>query len=832
MLATLAKYRGRFKAEKFNWDECYDHLGIFDTNLLINAELVAINTTQLIKITYATSLIVMTMNPDKIEKIKGITEEVREFHPLLRVLFSRLPYISNVEYTHGQQEMGADFVLTKNDPTLDAIEYIGCIVKIGQIKQDHSEINRQIEECELDRTVDGGVRKIFLSEIWVVSNGNITNAAQQKIHHTYKNKNIKFLSTDKLTNLIERYYPEYWDDTSISVGEYLREVRVTANNLGSNTSLLDPSQSDIYIPQSLVKTTTKRTLQYNSRHTLKKECIEEIIEFERYILIESSMGTGKSTLLSRLARLYTETEQYSLKKILPILITARDLIDVYKSDIRTLIQNIKQRSAVSGQNGFLLLIDALDELKITSDERLEFLKNLYKFSSEYSDLKIIVTMRNIDDPEFETEIDKFYSRYMLCTLTVKQVIDIVDKFCKNTNVKIRLSRDLDKSHLFRVLPKTPISAILLAKLLNENVQEIPSTMTELYSKYMELVLGRWDMDKGLQSQREYDIINNVTINISQFILNNSLIEISLGDAKQIFDEYTDSRNLQIDKASVFKKLTKKTEIYRFNSIKNTIGFRHRTFAEYFFAMGLMRDQSALINEEIYDLYWATSYFFYIGMLRDCPQLLEAIDKIEFTSDMYRLSKVFNNGNLLLAAYLTPYDFIKNSVRKSFYDVANLYIETVTKESKSPLRQLSRIQLLCIFTHYLCDTYGYDFFTDALEEYSLDLCTNPTLDDLGYVELFLINSVLFAEHKSDAYDMMIKNYGSNIPLQIQAGIIEHSSDKKTTSPIIKGYIKKLHKKFRANISLKQALIAMYEEPVDKMIEKGVTFQSNNVTDMRE
>ncbi|MFZ4698864.1 MAG: hypothetical protein ACOYMG_02330 [Candidatus Methylumidiphilus sp.] len=27
-LATLAKYRGRFKAEKFNRDECYDRPGI------------------------------------------------------------------------------------------------------------------------------------------------------------------------------------------------------------------------------------------------------------------------------------------------------------------------------------------------------------------------------------------------------------------------------------------------------------------------------------------------------------------------------------------------------------------------------------------------------------------------------------------------------------------------------------------------------------------------------------------------------------------------------------------------------------------------------------
>lgn len=126
------------------------------------------------------------MEKEKIEAIKKISSEVSEFHPVLRVLFNRLPNISNVEYTQGPTEMGADFVLTKKDETLNDIEYIGVIVKVGQIKQDHSEIERQIEECEIERTVEGGVRKIFLSEVWVISNDNITNGAKEKIHHKYK----------------------------------------------------------------------------------------------------------------------------------------------------------------------------------------------------------------------------------------------------------------------------------------------------------------------------------------------------------------------------------------------------------------------------------------------------------------------------------------------------------------------------------------------------------------------------------------------------------------------------------------------------------------------
>ena len=65
----------------------------------------------------------------KKEKISNINDEVKEFHPLLNSLFKKMIEISNVEYTHGQQEMGADFILTRCDALLDNIEYIAIVVK-------------------------------------------------------------------------------------------------------------------------------------------------------------------------------------------------------------------------------------------------------------------------------------------------------------------------------------------------------------------------------------------------------------------------------------------------------------------------------------------------------------------------------------------------------------------------------------------------------------------------------------------------------------------------------------------------------------------------------
>ena len=76
-----------------------------------------------------------------------------------------MPRITNVEYHHGSAEMGADFVLSRTNDTFGHTEYIGVIAKIGRIVQDFTNVDRQIEECALPRLVQGGKKKIYLTEI-------------------------------------------------------------------------------------------------------------------------------------------------------------------------------------------------------------------------------------------------------------------------------------------------------------------------------------------------------------------------------------------------------------------------------------------------------------------------------------------------------------------------------------------------------------------------------------------------------------------------------------------------------------------------------------------
>ena len=103
------------------------------------------------------------------ESLKDLKDEVNELHPLLDSIFNKMPSIKNVEYTHGVNEMGADFVLTKLSEELGDTEYVGVIAKASKILQNTDEIERQINECSVPRIGTNGRKEINITEIWVVT---------------------------------------------------------------------------------------------------------------------------------------------------------------------------------------------------------------------------------------------------------------------------------------------------------------------------------------------------------------------------------------------------------------------------------------------------------------------------------------------------------------------------------------------------------------------------------------------------------------------------------------------------------------------------------------
>ena len=134
---------------------------------------------------------------DKCKIIEKIDDEVKILHPLLRETFRRMDGVTEIEYTHGTNEKGADLILTRHDSALGRTHQVSVIAKIGKIVSNIDDVARQIEECQMPRKIQGGLSETHLSEVWIVNTSSISKNAQDRIHHKYTGQRIEFIFLEK-----------------------------------------------------------------------------------------------------------------------------------------------------------------------------------------------------------------------------------------------------------------------------------------------------------------------------------------------------------------------------------------------------------------------------------------------------------------------------------------------------------------------------------------------------------------------------------------------------------------------------------------------------------
>ena len=170
---------------------------------------------------------------EKKKMISSLNDEIKDFHPLLSQILPQLPRINHVEYTHGNYEKGADFVMSRVDDTLNDMEFIGVVAKTGKITNAFSKLHDQIEECSKFRYLFEGKKQVRIDEVWVLTNDTISVNAKETINETYSSKKIKFVSVTKIIDWVDKYFSKFWGDIPIEIGLYLQKIEsemTTMNN--------------------------------------------------------------------------------------------------------------------------------------------------------------------------------------------------------------------------------------------------------------------------------------------------------------------------------------------------------------------------------------------------------------------------------------------------------------------------------------------------------------------------------------------------------------------------------------------------------------------------
>lgn len=670
----------------------------------------------------------------------------------------------------------------------------------------------------MKRTINGK-KEILVNEIWVVTSLGITQNAQDYFSQKYVNYKVKFIGPELLSRMVVDVLPEYFDGISIPINQYLQRNRESLERLQASTKLWFNGMLGVEATQELIYQENKNYTQNNTKfHRARNVTIDSLITKGGVSLIEGGVGSGKSSLLRSTAIEYLDSEKFKESKTLPIYIAFKDFEKIYDFSIKKVVSEISNVFNDDEEVKFVVMIDGIDESHHSIEQRVNIIDRIIGDAEANANIKLIMTSRTVNNNALRTKIKSNIRVYQIAPLSVNQIVKIIDSACSALNTKNRILEDLKKSNLFKALPKTPIAAILLAKLLNENNSEIPSNLTELYSKYTEIALGRWDVDKELAKEKEFDAAEAITKILAKYFFENDLLVISITEAKTYFVSYLKSRKTGVDPDKLFEKVSARSEIFYIDETNSTFGFRHRTFIEFFYAKHALSSDSFKICPSCFEIQWLAVSFFWIGLQRDCPEQIRDFSMTEPMHERGKLLKIINMGNILLAGYSTEYHVITSSVAQVFSDAGKYFHEITKSGGTSVFSNFSEMHLLSLFRYILADSYGYDFFAEAIEFSMILIDEDKNLSDEEKIyTLFFLETSLTQPESESLFSVLIEKYLSKLPITVSLGITHESRNTNVKNKYISKVMRNV-KKLAQDRDVQQHIKILYDRPIKNLSVK--------------
>ena len=773
------------------------------------------------------------MEITKREKINSLTNEVEQLHPILLELFKKMP-LKYVEYTHGTNEKGADFILVQTDTILNKDEYIGVIVKSKKILQNFSEIENQIKECYLfERYLENGRRKIRFDKLWIVTSQTISKNAVDKIYELFKDNNIVFLQDTDLINLFERYVPEFWENKSVFLTQYYKALKEKLLILDRQNQIIN-SDKYFYIEHDIEIVKQTGTIQPVKHKKRKKiDILQEVIS-NQISVIEGGIGFGKSKLLRNIALKLIEKQGEDV--FIPIYCSYTEFKVNYNSNIDNLLKmitiNMKEFSNVK----VILLFDAVDEInlneKAISKTLYEDINAILSYHSTYS-IHCVFTMRFLPYYDSANEIHSFIQCYSIKPLSFSKSIAILNEFCSEVLQQKRIYEDLKKSNLFRELPKSPIATLLLASIIKKDgVYDLPCSMTELYSKYTELMLGRWDIEKGLKKDLEYQVSKNFIEEFAFNFIQKQIFNTSYDDALNLLTKYFNERNISqtISPQKILDFLIYDSGLLILTD-NQEIFFKHRSFIEFFTAQRFYTRKSLKISNNIFYQFWANIYYFYIGLCKDSEDDLKEMFALVPASEEERWGKILFLGNYLLAGNLTPYKVIEDNLYSIFIEASKLYSEIRKKEIISPFALFSPQILLFFIQSIMQENYSYTFFHKAMELTCLKIDEHDNFEEKLYA-LYFLSCAECALNKYAVLEYLLTNYCHKLNLEIQLALDFSLKSSDNTPSKLYEKNNKILKSISRSQNFKEAVTLLVQKPIMNIEQisqrKNELFDNYNIT----
>ena len=715
---------------------------------------------------------------DKLEFIQKECPETELFEDL-KQLFKNKDF-DNVRITHGTDEFGKDLIFSKFDNVFAEDKWFAVIVKNKNATQNDflqkNEIGNQIDLATTIPYENTKGEKINISGLFVVINGTVSRNAKEVISKYVTPvilSNIKIWDYQDIEREIDKFSKEcFLDNMEPTLNIFVTEQTKSLSDISFTNSVYDLNINDINEIFINVQTTFSKELKKINNYIsfekedpkIKDEDIEgsnEILNSDKNFIIHGIPTSGKTLFLKRIG-----LKALGKNLIKPSAIFFIDLLNIKpeKFDIKELI-NSQFSSLTKGEvfnqedySKTILLIDSIDFINEDSD-KLKIYSIIEKYISESSKLKIqvVIATRNIEFIKNNNKLVDFDETELL-PFNFNQAFRLVKKIIPNNDIKANnFIKAIKSSLLDSSLQRTPLALTLMAILYRDDkvdLKELPANIYELYNKFTDIYLERWDTSKGVTQQYKYEQTKNILAFISFHLHNsgkNSISEVELKEylkGLRLRFNYEELKNID----SFVAHLQSKNGVFNYDSVNKSFYFFNHYFQEFFASLCIEDDDDTILIDNFFNEWWSNALVFYCGKKPKSFKIHKELNKTIIPNKSFQKYFYINlHSKCLQASHSISIESREIIVKKILFEFDNHYKSIITEgqnEDNSFLKAIPFVNVLSqskntfetVFSSkFIATSEIVDLFKHILENESH--FSNITLYNISYFLAFHNNNAL-------------------------------------------------------------------------------------------
>lgn len=610
------------------------------------------------------------------EKEKFLTDLSEESfrEQIIRRLFKAIGFRDGRDLC-GPEEFGKDAIFIDKDRFGDD-SFIAVQTKVGSItmagdpsKNLHTILSQLLTALDHPHICVRSKTSKLPSVVYLAASGTINSNARTYIQNKIDNPRLKFLDRDDLIAKIDEHCPEIWSGIVAEVSPYLKSLADRVDELSVSTQDINSAQSSL---GAFVAASDRSFVdpRLGFQDLIVEKRGGQIKEDFRFVEVRGSQlfrsdgvkalvlgeaGSGKTTLMIRLAYLLAKHGSVSRKTYrVPVFIRASELVGQTGDEFSTLsslvLRNHSLRALPFSLEDFeigriVLLVDGLDELA-ESEDRQAVIDFCLRYVDSYPKCSIALTTRPYSSIDRLAGLNRF-KRFRISSLSIEDASRMLANM--DTQKGVVATADWRRETLRKLqgihgVELNPLLVTVFAASSKIDKKDVPANITELFAKFTELMLGRWDEKKGLDQQYQSKV--------KETLLSEFAFELHRnGDSSFFRSEFVAFAarrlreiNLTADLDLLVTELLDRSGLLRGD---DEMEFRHHLLQEYFAAKGIPGIE--FVRNVVSDDWWRNSVVFYFGAN---PQNVEELLDVATSNTGQAADSFIAIGLALQACYLS------------------------------------------------------------------------------------------------------------------------------------------------------------------------------------